>query len=141
MSFLTSRAFRSIPRTTASIPIRRSNININTRASFHISACRAALSESDHSERSRDSPFHTPTLANLQNDDHEDRKAKIDHHKEDQLNKQKEGKGHWKAELSSNSESAIKADRGEIHNAEEDIAALQKETEKVMGKDEGNKPK
>ncbi|KAL9588053.1 MAG: hypothetical protein Q9203_003130 [Teloschistes exilis] len=124
MSFLTSRAFRSIPRTTASIPIRRSNININTRASFHISACRAALSESDHSEH-----------------DHEDRKAKIDHHKEDQLNKQKEGKGHWKAELSSNSESAIKADRGEIHNAEEDIAALQKETEKVMGKDEGNKPK
>ncbi|KAL9584272.1 MAG: hypothetical protein Q9212_002215 [Teloschistes hypoglaucus] len=122
MSFIISRAFRSIARTTASIPIRRSN-NINTRASFHISSRRAALSESDHSEH-----------------DHEDRKAKIDHHKEDQLKKQKEGKGHWKPELSSNSESAIKADREEITNADEDIAALQKETEKVMGKDE-NKPK
>ncbi|KAL8627387.1 hypothetical protein Q9189_006908 [Teloschistes chrysophthalmus] len=123
MSFLASRAFRSITRTTLSIPIRRSANNINAHASFHISSRRAALSESDHSEH-----------------DHEDRKAKIDHHKEDQLNKQKEGKGHWKPELSSNSESAIKADREEITNAEDDIAALQKETEKVMGKDE-NKPK
>ncbi|KAL8699781.1 MAG: hypothetical protein Q9201_005801 [Fulgogasparrea decipioides] len=74
-------------------------------------------------------------------DDHDDRKAKIDHHKDDQLNKQKEGKGHWKPELSSNSEAAIKADRDEINNVEDDISALQKETEQVMGKNEENKPK
>ncbi|KAL8732953.1 MAG: hypothetical protein Q9181_003759 [Wetmoreana brouardii] len=143
MSFLTSRALRSIPRST--LPIRN-----NTRA-FHLSVRRAALSESDHSEH-----------------DHDDRKAKIDHHKDDQLNKQKEGKGHWKPELSSNSEAAfkgvrvfghelswmdglgwanvmlwnqIKADRDEINNVEDDISALQKETEQVMGKNEENKPK
>ncbi|KAL8924568.1 MAG: hypothetical protein Q9172_002602 [Xanthocarpia lactea] len=68
-------------------------------------------------------------------DNHDDRKAKIDHHKEDQLRKQKEGKGHWKKELSSNSEAAVKADRGEITNAEEDIAALQKETEQAANSD------
>ncbi|KAI4272355.1 MAG: hypothetical protein LQ337_005355 [Flavoplaca oasis] len=63
-----------------------------------------------------------------------DRKAKIDHHKDDQLNKQKEGKGQWKKELSSNSEAAIKADRNEIDNVEDDIAALTKETEQAVKK-------
>ncbi|KAL9629136.1 MAG: hypothetical protein Q9164_007006 [Protoblastenia rupestris] len=63
------------------------------------------------------------------------RKKAIDEHKNDQLDKQKEGKGHWKRELSSNSESAIKADREEITNAEDDIAKLQKQTSGTMEED------
>ncbi|CAL8578373.1 hypothetical protein XPA_004162 [Xanthoria parietina] len=113
MSFFTSRALRSISR--ASIP-RQSSTTTGTRC-FQTSSQRAALSESDHSEH-----------------DHEDRKAAIDAHKEDQLNKQKEGKGHWKKELSSNSEAAIKADRDEVHDVDEDIAKLTKETERAAKK-------
>ncbi|KAL8726587.1 MAG: hypothetical protein Q9166_006622 [cf. Caloplaca sp. 2 TL-2023] len=143
MSLFASRALRSIPR--SSVP--RSSIVTNTRC-FHASTTRAALSESDHSERQREFPMllsisHTDScwmdgkewLADdyTTTDDHDDRKAKIDHHKDDQLNKQKEGRGHWKQELSSNSEAAIKADREEISNVEEDIAALQKETEQAVG--------
>ncbi|KAI3320584.1 hypothetical protein HD806DRAFT_538041 [Xylariaceae sp. AK1471] len=45
-------------------------------------------------------------------------------HKQDLLSKQKEGKGHWKPELASDSEEAIKADRG----GKEDIATLQNRT-------------
>ncbi|KAL8845883.1 MAG: hypothetical protein Q9221_008989 [Calogaya cf. arnoldii] len=114
MSFFASRALRSVSR--CSIPTRQSVVaaaNTNIRC-FQASSRRAALSESDHSEHGD-----------------EDRKAKIDHHKHDQLNKQKDGKGHWKKELSSNSEAAIKADRDEIHNVDEDIAQLTKETEQA----------
>ncbi|KAK0512428.1 hypothetical protein JMJ35_005556 [Cladonia borealis] len=106
MSFLTRTALRS--RTTLCLIS-------NPSRPFHITSARAALSESDH------------------NDD--ERKAKIEHHKEDQLNKQKEGKGHWKGELGSNSESAIKADRGEIHDAQHDTENLQKETSSKMQDD------
>ncbi|MDI1486398.1 MAG: hypothetical protein OHK93_005626 [Ramalina farinacea] len=67
--------------------------------------------------------------------DDDARKEAIDEHKHDQLNKQKEGKGHWKGELSSNSESAVKADRGEIHDAHEDISELQKQTSEEHQKD------
>ncbi|KAL9622583.1 MAG: hypothetical protein Q9160_003080 [Pyrenula sp. 1 TL-2023] len=82
-------------------------------ALFHTSPARAALSESDHDK------------------DHPDREKHIDSHKHDSLNKQKDGKGEWKRELSSNSEQAIKADRGESHGTEEDIAKLQRETEQA----------
>ncbi|KAL8805372.1 MAG: hypothetical protein Q9223_005252 [Gallowayella weberi] len=117
MSFLASRALRSFPR--PSIPRRSIVVVANTRY-IHASTRRAALSESDHSERPHSD---------------EERKAKIDHHKDDQLSKQKEGKGHWKKELSSNSEAAIKADREELGNVEEDIANLQKETARVAGEE------
>ncbi|KAI0192723.1 hypothetical protein EV127DRAFT_38072 [Xylaria flabelliformis] len=45
-------------------------------------------------------------------------------HKQDLLSKHKSGKGHWKPELASDSEEAIKADRGQ----HEDIASLQNRT-------------
>ncbi|KAI4133001.1 MAG: hypothetical protein LQ338_000469 [Usnochroma carphineum] len=114
MSFLTSRTLRSIPR--SSNPLRP--VAINTTRSFHASVRRAALSESDHSQ-----------------DDYHDRKAKIDHHKDDQLQKQTEGKGHWKKELASNSEAAIKADREEISNVEDDISKLQEQTTEAIAGD------
>ncbi|KAL2058304.1 hypothetical protein ABVK25_001030 [Lepraria finkii] len=109
MSFLTSTALRSriLPPRLVSQPFRQ----------FHISSARAALSESDHSL------------------DDDERKAKIDHHMDDQLNKQKEGKGHWTRELSSNSESAVKADRGEIEDVGKYMENLQKETSKDMQED------
>ncbi|KAL9070006.1 MAG: hypothetical protein Q9161_005179 [Pseudevernia consocians] len=111
MSFLTKIALRS-----RASPLRLAPIS--TRP-FHITSARAALSESDHGG-------HQDTA---------DRKATIDHHKDDQMNKQKEGKGHWKKELGSNSESAIKADREEITDAEHDVESLQKETSKAMEED------
>ncbi|KAI4230828.1 MAG: hypothetical protein L6R40_007938 [Gallowayella cf. fulva] len=128
MSVFASRALRSLPR--SSIPRRA--ILTDTRC-FHVSTRKAALSESDHSERQRQSrPLLSP-FPDVHIDGDHDRKAKIDEHKDDQLNKQKEGKGHWKKELSSNSEAAVKADRDEISNVEEDIAALQKQTEEAAG--------
>ncbi|KAI4116895.1 MAG: hypothetical protein LQ345_002755 [Seirophora villosa] len=151
MSSFLSRALRSKPR--ASIGIRPIAQNIR---SFHPSVRRAALSESDHSERQRNSPIPYPTpLVFLfgktilfckeeespqnkpQKNDPDERKAKIDHHKDDQIRKQQEGKGHWKGELSSNSEAAVKADRDEISNAAEDIGKLQKETEEAAAGDKG----
>ncbi|OCL08966.1 hypothetical protein AOQ84DRAFT_317609 [Glonium stellatum] len=64
---------------------------------------------------------------------HEDRAKEVEEHKEDLLKKQKEGKGHWKEPLASDSESIIKADRGEIDATDETIKKLQKETEKIAG--------
>ncbi|TKA49977.1 hypothetical protein B0A49_12860 [Cryomyces minteri] len=63
---------------------------------------------------------------------HEGRAEEAEHHKQDQLKKQKEGKGHWKDELASDSESIIKADRGEIDASEDTIKKLQDETAKMM---------
>ncbi|KAL9596768.1 MAG: hypothetical protein Q9219_005593 [cf. Caloplaca sp. 3 TL-2023] len=131
MSIFMNKALRSRPR----LPLSINSISTNTRC-FHVSVRRAALSESDHSERQRDAPYriysYVLLTSALKLDDHDDRKAKIDHHKHDQLHKQKEGKGHWKTELSSNSEAAIKADRDEISNVEEDISKLMKETEEAI---------
>jgi len=109
MSLLTQVAFRS-----RSTPFR---YGILSSRAFHVTSTKAALSESDHSKHDGE------------------RKKVIDEHKDDQLQKQKEGKGHWKKELSSNSESAIKADREEIANAGSDIANLQKETSSAMEAD------
>ncbi|KAK5115601.1 hypothetical protein LTR85_009772 [Meristemomyces frigidus] len=61
----------------------------------------------------------------------EDRPEKVEYHKQDQLQKQKEGKGHWKDELASDSESIIKADRGDIDASKGTIEQLQKETAKL----------
>jgi len=64
----------------------------------------------------------------------DDRSSEIEHHKQDQLSKQKQGKGHWKDELASNSESIIKAERGEVEASDETIKKLQKETEQLAKK-------
>ncbi|KAL8758784.1 MAG: hypothetical protein Q9184_003825 [Pyrenodesmia sp. 2 TL-2023] len=69
-----------------------------------------------------------PDTKSWEEADDQDRKAKIDEHKHDQLRKQEEGKNHWKKELASNSESAVKADRDEVPDVDEDISKLQKQT-------------
>ncbi|RDA82417.1 hypothetical protein CP532_5968 [Ophiocordyceps camponoti-leonardi (nom. inval.)] len=53
-----------------------------------------------------------------------------DHHKQDSLAKQRQGNAHWKPELASDSEEAVKADRGGKHG-KEDISRLQERTKKV----------
>jgi len=65
---------------------------------------------------------------------HEGRAEEIDTHKADLLKKQKEGKGEWKEPLASDSESIVKADRGEVEASEETIKQLQEETAKIEGK-------
>lgn len=117
MSLLTRTALRSLAPPflhPTTLPARTTPL---LTQSFHKTPARAALSESDHDQ------------------DVDERKKKIEHHKEDQLDKQREGKGHWKRELGSNSESAIKADREEVTNAEHDIESLQKETSQALEED------
>ncbi|KAL1607801.1 hypothetical protein SLS60_002739 [Paraconiothyrium brasiliense] len=65
--------------------------------------------------------------------DDEGRAEEVQKTKEDQLKKQKEGKGHWEEGLASDSESIIKADRGEVKASAETIKKLQEETAKVAG--------
>ncbi|KAH9827806.1 hypothetical protein Tdes44962_MAKER02740 [Teratosphaeria destructans] len=48
--------------------------------------------------------------------------------KQEQLQKQKEGKGHWHEELASQSESHVAADREEVHDHDEHMEDLQKQT-------------
>ncbi|KAF2460949.1 hypothetical protein BDY21DRAFT_333870 [Lineolata rhizophorae] len=63
---------------------------------------------------------------------YDERAQEIESEKEDLLKKQKEGKGQWKDELASDSESMVKADRGETGvSSQETIQQLQKETEKL----------
>ncbi|RDA92601.1 hypothetical protein CP533_0913 [Ophiocordyceps camponoti-saundersi (nom. inval.)] len=57
-----------------------------------------------------------------------------DQHKQDSLAKQRQGNGHWKPELASDSEEAVKADRGGgggARRGKEDIARLQEQTKKM----------
>ncbi|KAE9962150.1 hypothetical protein BLS_000746 [Venturia inaequalis] len=56
----------------------------------------------------------------------------IEHHKQDSLKKVKEGTAEWKDALASNSESIVKADRGELDASSETIEKLQKESEKIL---------
>ncbi|KAI9731359.1 MAG: hypothetical protein M1834_005264 [Cirrosporium novae-zelandiae] len=69
--------------------------------------------------------------------DRENASQEIDHHKSDSLSKQKVGKGQWKHELASESEAAIKADRGDVEASQEAIDKLQKETEGFLSEKEG----
>ncbi|KAB2577494.1 putative mitochondrial carrier protein pet8 protein [Lasiodiplodia theobromae] len=77
----------------------------------------------------------TPRFAGKETKLHDEgRHQEVEEHKQDLLKKSKEGKGHWKDELASDSESIIKADRGEIEASQETIEKLQKETEKLAQK-------
>jgi len=107
MSFLTKTAFRPLACLNASRAIV-----VTERRAFHLSGVRAALSESDRHH----------------DDDAETHKEEIEKHKQDSLQQKKDGKAGWKKELASNSESAIKADRGEIEATEDEIANMQKAT-------------
>ncbi|KAI9836397.1 MAG: hypothetical protein M1819_001427 [Sarea resinae] len=66
--------------------------------------------------------------------EHEGRAEEIDASNKEQLKKQKEGKGEWTSKLASDSESIVKADRGEIKATEDNIRKLQEETEKIASK-------
>nr|POE51914.1 hypothetical protein CFP56_26121 [Quercus suber] len=68
--------------------------------------------------------------------DNEGRAEEAEAHKQDQLAKQKQGKGEWKDALASDSESIVKADRGDLHNAKDTIATLQKESANAAQKDQ-----
>ncbi|KAF2401471.1 hypothetical protein EJ06DRAFT_529593 [Trichodelitschia bisporula] len=66
---------------------------------------------------------------------HTDGRAEdVDFHKKDQLDKSKRGEQHWKDELASNSESIVKAERGDIKASKDTIEQLQRETENLMKK-------
>ncbi|KAF2745167.1 hypothetical protein M011DRAFT_469875 [Sporormia fimetaria CBS 119925] len=84
---------------------------------------RAALHQSSALYAGKESRLNT----NITGDD-------VEAEKQDLLKKQKEGKGHWKEELASNSESIVKADRGEMDASEEAIKKLQEETKRVENK-------
>ncbi|KAK7535981.1 uncharacterized protein J3D65DRAFT_626997 [Phyllosticta citribraziliensis] len=64
----------------------------------------------------------------------EGRAEEAEAHKQEGLKNQREGKGHWKDELASDSESAVKADRGEVDASKDTIQKLQKEGEKLSKK-------
>ncbi|THY21831.1 hypothetical protein D6D01_06364 [Aureobasidium pullulans] len=61
----------------------------------------------------------------------EGRAEEVERVKNEQIQKQKEGKGHWHEEIASDSESIVKADRGDISADADTIKQLQKETEKL----------
>lgn len=82
-------------------------------AGFHGSALRAAGKESHLHD--------------------EGRADEVQKAKDDQLSKQKEGKGHWEEGLASDSESIVKADRGEVDASKKTIEKLQEETAKIAG--------
>ncbi|KAG9624018.1 hypothetical protein KCU95_g14524, partial [Aureobasidium melanogenum] len=62
----------------------------------------------------------------------EGRAEEADKIKNEQIEKQKQGKGHWHEEIASDSESIVKADRGDIKADADTIEQLQKESEKLM---------
>ncbi|KAM0716164.1 hypothetical protein Q7P37_008678 [Cladosporium fusiforme] len=51
--------------------------------------------------------------------------------KQQQLKEQKEGKGQWKEGLASDSESAVKADRGDQSSSRKSIKEMQEDTAKA----------
>ncbi|KAF2483062.1 hypothetical protein BDY17DRAFT_323826 [Neohortaea acidophila] len=61
--------------------------------------------------------------------------AHFEAEKQAQLKDQKDGRGEWKDSLSSDSESAVKADRGEMKDGKASISELQKETVKKADKE------
>ncbi len=64
------------------------------------------------------------TLTRLDTDDD------VDKHKLDSLRKHKDGSAHWKRELASDSEEAVKADKG-YGAAKESVEQLQERTKKL----------
>ncbi|KAI9667424.1 MAG: hypothetical protein M1821_000239 [Bathelium mastoideum] len=98
-----SRRLRPITPFASSSPLR----------SYHVSAVRLA---------GKESALHD-----------EARPEKAEHYKQKHLQQQKEGKGKWEDELASDSESIVKADRGEVEASQHTIEKLQKETEKLAG--------
>ncbi|KAK8250494.1 hypothetical protein HDK77DRAFT_425331 [Phyllosticta capitalensis] len=103
---------RNFSRVAAAAP--RTNLFTAQRMGFQTSALRLAGKESTLNQ--------------------EGRAEEAEAHKQDQLRKQKQGKGHWKDELASDSESAVKADRGEVDASSDTIQKLQKEGEKLASK-------
>jgi hypothetical protein len=63
--------------------------------------------------------------------DNEARPEEAEKLKQQQLKEQKEGQGKWHEGLASDSESAVKADRGDQKDAHKSIEELQKETAKA----------
>ncbi|KXT00482.1 hypothetical protein AC578_4067 [Pseudocercospora eumusae] len=69
----------------------------------------------------------------------EGRAEEIERVKLQQLREQKEGKNSWKEDIASDSESVVKADRGEIHNARDTISQLQEESAKAAQREKDGK--
>ncbi|KAF2164963.1 hypothetical protein M409DRAFT_24864 [Zasmidium cellare ATCC 36951] len=69
----------------------------------------------------------------------ETRKAEIENTKQEQLREQKEGRNEWKDGLASESESVVKADRGELKANKETIGELQKESAKAAQRERDGK--
>ncbi|TKA71988.1 hypothetical protein B0A49_07372 [Cryomyces minteri] len=111
------RATRS-PKETPEVPISN--------------ACRRDFEAAKSFDLEDDELFCPFDLLTEDDVNHEGRAEEAEHHKQDQLKKQKEGKRHWKDELASDSESIIKAERGEIDASQDTIKKLQDETAKMM---------
>ncbi|EON61219.1 hypothetical protein W97_00432 [Coniosporium apollinis CBS 100218] len=108
----TLRNFAALSRRNAAAPL--SAARFVQRASYQTSAVRFAGKESALN--------------------HDGRAEEVELQKQDLLKKQEEGKGHWKDELASDSESIIKADRGEIDASADTIKQLQEESVKLAEK-------
>ncbi|KAK8193071.1 uncharacterized protein BKA78DRAFT_294491 [Phyllosticta capitalensis] len=150
-------ALRNFSRVAAAAA-PRTNLFAAQRMGFQTSALRLAGKESTLTSRGHGMTFSSlapgnipaspdprpPSLALSSNKkteantgrptDQEGRAEEAEAHKQDQLRKQKQGKGHWKDELASDSESAVKADRGEVDASSDTIQKLQKEGEKLASK-------
>jgi hypothetical protein len=63
--------------------------------------------------------------------DNEARPEEAEKLKQQQLKEQQQGKGQWHEGLASDSESAVKADRGDQDHSQKSIEELQKETAKA----------
>jgi hypothetical protein len=63
--------------------------------------------------------------------DNEARPEEAEKLKQQQLKEQQQGKGQWHEGLASDSESAVKADRGDQDHSQKSIEDLQKETAKA----------
>ncbi|EMC99682.1 hypothetical protein BAUCODRAFT_58698, partial [Baudoinia panamericana UAMH 10762] len=71
--------------------------------------------------------FRTAQQLRLKEDKHQD-PEELDRIKHEQVKKQEKGEGHWHEELASGSESALKAEREKVHDHDEHMEDLQKET-------------
>ncbi|OJJ51165.1 hypothetical protein ASPZODRAFT_12004 [Penicilliopsis zonata CBS 506.65] len=86
----------------------RSLVSRTRFASFHIVAVRRSLNENDTNRDNLGTYYEAE--------------------KQDQLKSTYQGKAKWKQELASSSESSVKADRGEIDNADSDFSKMQAKT-------------